>query len=71
MKTKATYYKKSDECYSIDFVADQTLCSLRNSRLLWAIPVGWGAFVSLLLLFLLWLLLSRVIRLEKVKVTLL
>lgn len=71
VKTKATYYTNPSECYSLDVIADPRICHLRKVRLLWSIPVGWSAFVSLTLLFLVWILTSRVVRFEKIKASLL
>ena len=67
IKTKATYYTDSSECYSIDVITDASLCRFRSSHLLWSVPVAWAGLSCLLILFGLWILMSRVVRFDKLK----
>lgn len=71
MSQKVGYYRDDKPCHSIDAIEDKSLCEYRQSRTVWSIPIGWVAFSFLVATFLAWLLLSRAVRLEKIKATLL
>ena len=66
--TKINYMRT--ECYAIDPLSynnDLTMCSCRETRVGWCIPVSWCAFSFFLLAFTFWQFLARTMRMEKAK----